>query len=251
MSHSFGAICDDFFVSVRLFLKLDLSMNRETVLHFFDRIRREHPTLTRLRRRSDGNLLLEENAEPGDSRRWLRLETGCLRFGHFNPADLKDVRRFGRLVLDQAPSHLTLGELDYDHLEVSFGFDLDYEGNHDQLVAETLFADHPMSGFLMGDEARKVIDVQPFWGICLTDGCDTQAYIELKSRTSTYEVRTGQYEVQPLSVYLTVRRYWGFSPAGSVEEVFEDLFDRAEELAASKAVPLVVAPLAHAIGSRS
>ena len=42
-----------------------------------------------------------------------------------------------------------------------------------------------------------------------------------------------------------------WAAAGSVEEVFEDLFDRAEELAASKAVPLVVAPLAHAIGSRS
>jgi hypothetical protein len=207
--------------------------------------------LTRLRRRSDGNLLLEENSQPGESRRWLRLETGCLRLGHFNPSDLKDVRRFSRLVLEQAPYHLTLGELDYDHLEVVFGFDLDYEGNHDQLVAETLFAEHPISSFLMGDEAMHAIDTQPFWGIVLTPSCDTQAYIELKSRTSTYEVRTGQYEAQPLSVYLTARRYWGFSPAESLEEVFDDLFDRADELATNKAVPLVVAPLAHAIASRS
>ena len=51
-----GAQCDEFYTSSRLFLKLDLTLERETVLHFFERVRREYPTLNRFRRREDGSL---------------------------------------------------------------------------------------------------------------------------------------------------------------------------------------------------
>jgi hypothetical protein len=251
MSHFFSATCDDFSISARLFLKLDLALSRETVLHFFDRIRKEYPSLARLRRRSNDSLVLEENAQADQARRWIRLERDSLRLGCANPQDLQEAKRFGQLVFQQAPYHLTLGDLDYDHLEVIFGFELEYEGNHDQLVAETLFADHPIAAFLLGDEVYHAIDAQPFYGVALSPACDIQAYLELKSRTSSYEVRTGQYEAQPLGVCLTLRRYWGFGSADGPEQVFEQLFHQAEQLAADKAVPLVVAPLAQAIASRS
>lgn len=251
MGGSFRSICDEFFVSGRLFLKLDLPMNRETVLYFFDRIRRQYPALRRLRRRDDESLVLEESNQPDGSRRWIRLEGTCLRFGHLNPPDLEDVKHFGQALLHQAPYYLSLSELELDHLEVVFGFDLEYEGNHDQLVAETLFADHPICGFLLGGEACHVIDCQPFWGISLNRSCDVQAYIELKSRTTTYEVRTAEYEAQALSVYLTTRRYWAFSPGKSPDESFVELLELGGSLAAEKVVPLVVVPLAQAIASRS
>ena len=41
MSLAFGAQCDDFHLANRLFLKMDLAMERETILHFFDSIKRE------------------------------------------------------------------------------------------------------------------------------------------------------------------------------------------------------------------
>jgi len=251
MSSFFATVCDDFSATVRLFLKLDLGLERETVLHFFDRLRKDYPSLSRLRRRDDDSLLLEEVSQVGDSRRWIRLNHDCLRLGHFAPPNLDEVTSFGRLVMSQAPFHLTMGELDYDYLEVAFCFDLEFDGNHDQLVADTLFADHPISSFLMADQACHVLEAQPLWGISLSPNCDTQARIEVKSRSNTYEVRTGEYESQPLSVYLTVRRYWGHSPAGDLEQELHGLFERAEQLAVDKAVPLVVQPLAHAIASRS
>ena len=40
MSHSFDTVCDDFYVSSRLFLKLDMPLERDTVLNFLDRIER-------------------------------------------------------------------------------------------------------------------------------------------------------------------------------------------------------------------
>jgi hypothetical protein len=250
MSTDFATFCDDFYVSCRLFLKLDMGFERETVLHFFDRVRREFPRLQKLRRRDDGCLVLEENTEGGESRRWLRLEAGSLRFGHFAPPNIEAVRRLADVILEQAPYHLTFSDLDYEHLETIYGFDLEYRGNHDQLVAETLWSDHPLGQFVLSDEAACTIDAQPYFGIALTPECDLQAYVETKSRTATYEVRTGEYTRQPLSVFLTVRKYWNVGRDQGLKQSASMLFDRADELAADCVVPLLVNPLAQAIASR-
>ncbi len=250
MSIPFGGVCDEFQISTRLFLKLDLTLERETVLHFFDSVKREFPQMRKLRRREDEALILEEDYSEEGERRWLRLEAGTLRFGLSNPRSMEEVRRFGEVVLEMAPAHLTLGELDYDHLEVVFGFDLEYRGNHDQLVADTLLADHPLVSLLSDERARPVIDCQPFVGVALTEECDLQAYIDIKSRTTTYEVRTGQFEPQSLSIYLTLRKYWGFADVPSLVLSHVELLEKAEELATEKVVPNIVHPLAQAIASQ-
>lgn len=252
MSATFDAACDDFHVSSRLFFKLDMSLERDTVLNFFDRIRRELPMLAKFRRRDDGCLVLEEEeAVDNPARRWVRLEPGSLRFGHFGPPDTSTVRRMAEVILEHAPYHLTFSELDFDHLEVVYGFDLEYCGNHDQMVAETFYADSRLAGFALADEASHTIEAQPYLGVALTPDCDLQAYVEIKSRTSTFEVRAGEYETQPISVYLTVRRYWGPSATGTLLEIQRMLFDVADDLAATRVVPAFVTPLAEAIASRS
>ncbi len=250
MTAAFGAHCDDFHITTQLFLKLDLAMQRETVLHFFDSVKREFPTMRKLRRRDDGALLLEEDETAHGSRRCRRLDEGAIRLGCHNPAQSADIERLGRVVLKMAPYHLTLGDLDYDHLEVVYGFDLDCRGNHDQIVADTLLADGPLASLLSHDSVHATIDAQPFVGLAVSKSCDTQAYIEVKSRTSTYEVRTQNYEPQQMSVYLTVRRYWGFGEADSLTDVHTQLTKLAEEWAAERVVPLIVNSLAHAIASQ-
>ena len=254
MKTTLGAQCDDFYASSRLFLKLELSLERETVLHFFDRIRREHPSAWRFRRRGDdGALMLEEgnvDSRENEPRRWVRLEPAVIRFGYFSPPSPAANRAFARFLLQQAPYHLTLSDLDLDHFELVYGFDMEYSGNHDQLVAETLFSEHPLASFLLGDEAAHAVDCQPYFGIALSPECDLQAYVEIKSRTSSFEVRTGEYEPQLLSVYLTVRRYWGFHHPTDLPAVYEELADIADELAVQRVVPLIVNPLALAIASR-
>jgi len=251
MNQNLGAVCDDFYVNCRLYLRLDMSLEHEAVLHFFDRIRKDYPTLRKLRRRERGVVTLEDEADEQGSRRWLRLEANSIRFGHYAPTDLEEVRRFGDLILTQAPYHLTLSDLVYDHMEVVYGFALRYRGNHDQLVAETLFGEHAAAAFLFGDHAAHVIDVQPYYGIALTAECDMQAYVEVKSRTTTYEVRGDSFEGEPISVFLTIRKYWGLAGDGSPTDVLRTLFETADELAGEKVVPGFVNPLAAAIASRS
>lgn len=251
MIQNLGAVCDEFYVNCRLYLKLDMSLEHEAVLHFFDRIRKDCPSLRKLRRRDSATFTLEEEPDEQGSRRWLRLEANSIRFGCFAPADLEDVRRLGDLVLTQAPYHLTLSDLVYDHMEVVYGFDLRYRGNHDQLVAETLFGDHAAAGFLFGDHSTHVIDAQPYYGIALTPECDMQACVEVKSRTSTYEIRAADFEGEPISVFLTVRKYWGLAGDSPPVNVLRTLCDAADELAVEKVVPGFVNPLAAAIASRS
>lgn len=251
MSHGLGAVCDEFYVNCRLYLKLEMGLDRETVLHFLDRIRKDHPTLTKLRRRDDRCLVLEEDVADDGSRKWVRLDRDSLRFGMFAPQDMDEVRAFGNLIFTQAPFHLTFSDIDYEHLELMYGFDLEYRGNHDQLVSETICGDQSSGGFLFADEASHVIDAQPYFGIALTPECDLQAYVEVKSRTSTYEVRSASYEGQPISVYLTTRKYWGVTPSVDLADALVTLFDVADNLAADKVVPNFVNPLAAAIANRS
>ncbi|MGB2986744.1 MAG: hypothetical protein WBE26_12780 [Phycisphaerae bacterium] len=251
MNHGLGAVCDGFFVSSRLFLKLEMTLERETVLHFFDRIRKEYPGLRKLRRRDGNCLVLEEEAAEHGSRRWIRLDPNSLRFGHFGPDNTEEVCKFGALILTQAPYHLSFSDIDFDHLEVIYGFDLEYRGNHDQLVAETLLGEQAATGFLFGDRTAHVIDAQPYFGIAMSPECDLQAYVEVKSRTTTYEVHNETYEGEPISVFLTTRKYWGMGNPRSLVETQQTLFELAEELATEKIVPNFVNPLAAAIASRS
>ncbi len=250
MNH-LGAVCDDFYISGRLFLKLDLNPERETILHFFDRLRKEFPGLCKLRRRENDGVVLEEEAAERGSRRWVRVDINSLRFGHFAPADTDEVRRFAEFVLNQAPYHLSFSEVDFDHFELSYGFDLEYRGNHDQLVAETLIGDSAVSGLMFGPHAAHVIDAQPYFGIALSPECDLQAYVEVKSRTTTYEVRNATFEGAPISVLLTARKYCGVESPTSLWEGFQNLFNVADELATERVVPQFVNPLAAAIASRS
>ena len=189
MNDGFGAVCDDFYINCRLFLKLDMALERETVLHFLDRIRKEYPGLKRLRRRDDGCMVLEEEPDDDGERRWIRLDRDSLRFGVFSPTDLDEVRRFGNLIFTQAPYHLTFSDIDYEH-------------------------------------------------------------IEIKSRTTSYEVRSGSYEGEPISVLLTTRKYWGIGKSVSLADALGTLFDAADDLATQKVVPNIVNALAAAIASR-
>lgn len=254
MNAQFGSLADEFYTSTRLYMKLDLHLERTTVLHFFEQVKKAFPRMKRFRRRDDGCLILEEVSEDRSRRSWLRLDPAGLRFGHYAPQSEADLQRLADVVLECAPVYLSLSELDFDHMEVVYGFDLEYRGNHDQLVAETLWSDHPLAGFLLDDRASHIIDAQPYVGIALTQDCDVQAYAEIKSRTNSYEVRTGDYEPQPLSVYLTIRKYWGVgdnpNDTGLVE-THHRMREMADNLAADKVVPILVNPLAQAIASRS
>jgi hypothetical protein len=95
------------------------------------------------------------------------------------------------------------------------------------------------------------VDVQPTVTIALSDDCRLQARIDVVTRTNSYQVRTGDYSDDAISVYLIVRRYWGDRPKETLETLFEQMAKRAESLANKYVLPRIVRPISAAIASRS
>jgi len=226
-----------------------LPHQRETVLHFFERIQKEIPGMVRFRKGENGELSLEEDRS-SNAYRWVSLESKRLSCGHVNPADLKTALKLPTMLLELAPYHLGISPVEIDHLDVLFGFDLTFTGNHDEVIAESLLAESPLS--CLSDEAgAKPVDFQPTVTVALTEDCRLQARIDVITRTNSYQVRTGDYSDDVISVYLILRRYWGDHPRQPTHELLGEMAARAEELCGKHIIPRILRPISNAISSRS
>jgi len=249
MSIPYSTFCDDFYVNVRLGSQLALPHQRETLLHFFERIQKEVPQMMRFRKSDNGDCTLEEDRS-GGSYRWVTMESRRLSCGHVNPPDLESSMHLHNLVLEIAPYHLGISPVEIEYLDVLFGFDLTYSGNHDEVIAESLLADSPLACLAEEPDARPV-DFQPTVTVSLSDDCRLQARLDIVTRTNSYQVRTGDYSDDVISVYLILRRYWGDKPRQPTQEMLAEMVDRADSLCTRYVAPRILRPISSAIASRS
>jgi hypothetical protein len=217
-------------------------------LHFFEQMRKGFPELRNFFTRESGDLVLEGDKEK-ESYRWVAIEPRRLCSGHVNPDTLADAYRQHEMVLDLAPHLLTISLLDCEALDVMYGFDFTYEGNHDEVVAEALGVGQAFDGLFEVPGAR-VLNFEPSLTLSLDESCRLQARLSVETRTNAYQVRTGEFPDDQISVYFTVRQYWGTGP----EMTFVDSFRRQREIGEDAVqrvvIPRVVRPLAQAIASR-
>jgi hypothetical protein len=249
MTDGLGSFCDDFYVNLRLASQMPLPTGRDTLLHFFERIGKEYPGMTRFRRSESGEANLEEDRS-ANTYRWASVENKRIASGHVNPPSIAEALRLHKLMANMAPHYMGISPLEIDHLDVLFGFDLSFAGNHDEVVAEAMFGESPLS-CLTSIEGAKPIDFQPSVTVALSDDCRLQARIDIVTRTNSYQVRTGDYSEDVISVYLILRRYWGDRPKDPMEKIIDSLASQAEDLAQRYVVPKVLRPLSQAISSRS
>ena len=59
---SYKSLCDDFYVTLTLSTEMELPNNRETVLHYFERVRKQYPSMQKFYNRSQGHFVLEEDS---------------------------------------------------------------------------------------------------------------------------------------------------------------------------------------------
>lgn len=244
----YSSLCDDFGVFSYLNTKLDLPNGRETVLHFFEALQKSFPQMTDFDRRENGDFALEEERESG-SYRWAALETRRLAVGFVNPPTLEDADTTHERVLEVAPYHLDFSALDCEALDVTFTFDLLYAGNHDEVVAEALAAGGPTESFFSVPGAR-VLNFEPAVMLALDEGCRLQARLSIETRTNAYQLRTGQFPEAPISVYFTVRQYWGKQPFKTFVESYHNQRRICQELVDSTVVPTIITPLARTIANK-
>ncbi|MEC9374520.1 MAG: hypothetical protein VYC34_11785 [Planctomycetota bacterium] len=248
MPTSYGALCSDFYINAKLSVKMDLPTGRETVMDFFDRVRREFPIMSRLRR-FEGETALESTTQEDGRQQWLALRRTSLRAGVVNPPSLAEAYKVHDFVLSTAPFYLTVSPLDVECQEVVFGFDLEAPGNHHLIVLDALYKGSAFANVLDGEKDPALLDVQPYLAVALAPRCDLQAIIEVKPRTSAREIRSGQFRDDPISVYLTVRKFGPVEDVKELPERFDAIAGEAEKFAEQRVLPQVITPLREAIAS--
>ncbi len=241
----YASLSDDFYVNMHLNTEMELPQSREAILHYFERIQKNYPTMRNFYTREGREFVLEEDKERGDYR-WTSVETKRLCSGAVNPANLNDAFDQHRLVLDVAPYALTVSPLDCDSLNIMVGFDYTYRGNHSALVAEALGIT-PAFERMAEVPGATMLNHEPALQLALDDDCRVQCRLSIETRTSAYNVRTGDFPEDQLSVYLTLRRYGSLDKDETFVSVMNRLADSCIELIDHYVVDNVLRPLQKAI----
>jgi hypothetical protein len=244
----YDTICDDFGIFTHVNTKMELPTGRETVLSFFNSLRKTFPTMTDFDCRSGGEYVLEEDREQG-SYRWIGLEPKRFASGYVNPPSIEEADAQHERVLEIAPFHLDFGSLDCEALDVLFSFDFDYQGNHDELVAEALGLHSSLESLLQMNGA-KVIGFEPAVMLALDDTCRLQCRLNIETRTNAYQIRTNHFPEAPITVYFTIRQYWARQSGRSFVEGYQHQRRICHDLVESHIIPAVLKPLSQTINNK-
>jgi len=248
MNNPFGSFCDGLFLDMCVTTQMKLPRQRETVLAFFEHIQRRFPTLRQFSRREQGELILEEEID-GRRFRWVAMESQRLSAGCADPDDFEQAYQLQHEVIEIMPYMLGITPLDIDSLDVTFTMDFDYQGNHDEVIAEALLGNSSLSGFFEIPGAR-VVSCCPTMIAALTSDSSLQARIALESRSGLLDRNEKNKIDEPISLYFTIRRY----PSGKTEFAGVDAFAQqcrmAEQLMFERIIPLFARPLSNAISQR-
>lgn len=244
----YGAFSDDYYVNMNLSTELDLPQSRETILHFFEQIQKRYPSMSHFYSRERLEYVLEEDKERGDYR-WASLESKRVNSGQVNPTSFQEVADQHRLILDMAPYALSISPLDCESLSVTFGFDFTFRGNQNELLAEALGL---MPAFEKISESLgpSLLGYEPAIQFALDEDCKTQCRVNFETRTSAYQIRSGEYPEEQLSVYLTVRRYESLGANETFVGEFDRLAALGRELVDSFLIDNILRPLQQTISTR-
>lgn len=241
----YGNYADDYYVNMNLNTELELPGNRDTLLHFFEQLKKRFPSMRNFYSRDRGDYVLEEDKDGGDYR-WATTEQKRICSGYVNPPDLETAFEQHAAVLDSVPYSLSVSPLDCESLNFMLGFDFSYRGNHHALLAEALGL-IPAFERLSEIPGARIVANEPALQLALEDDCRTQCRIGVESRTTAYHIRTGDYTEEPISVYLTVRHYGSLDNGETYVSKLQDLRNRATELMDHYVVDNILIPLQQAI----
>jgi len=246
--HRYSSLSDDFYVNMNLSTEMDLPSGRESVLHFFESLQKKYPTMRNFYAREKGDFILEEDKEQGHYR-WTTIENRRLCSGQVNPQSVDEALEQHKLVLELAPYMLSLSPIDCEAIDLLFGFDFTYRGNHNQLVAEALGLNASLERLLEVPGA-SIVNYEPTITIALDDDCRMQCRLSLETRTNAYQIRTGDFPEEQLSVYITARRYGGLGADVTYVQVIERMARICQDMVDNYVADNILKPLARAISAK-
>ncbi len=244
----YQSVSDDFYINMNLSTEMELPSSRETVLHYFERIQKKYPAMRKFYCRDKRDFVLEEDKERGQYR-WATVEPRRVCSGQVNPPTLDSALEQHRLVLELAPFMLSVSPLDCEALDLLFGFDFTYRGNHNQLVAEALGVSPAMDRMIEVPGA-SVINFEPSVTLALDEECRTQVRLSIETRTNAFQIRTGEFPEDQLSVYVTARQYGSLDPDTTFVQSLENLTQICRDIVDNYVIDQVLKPLARTIAMK-
>lgn len=248
-ANSYSSMCDDFYVDMYVNTELDLPKERDTLLTFFERIQKQFPTMGRFLRREKNEYYLEEDHSAGHYR-WVSLEGDRIGSGLANPSTFEEAYHQDKVVLELMPYMLGVSPLDVDSLDLTFAMEFDCAGNHDEVIAEALFAGSAFSGLLDWPNSKPIV-FSPAIVVALSEDQRTQVRVSIESKTSVYEPIDKELDRdEAITLSMTVRCYPNPSERFNAVASFERQCQLAETMMAERIIPYFVQPLAEVIAQR-
>jgi hypothetical protein len=245
MMENYESLCDDYYFNMNLSTEMELSGSRETVLHFAEQIQKKYPQMRNFYGREQGTFVLEEDKDSG-SYRWTSIEPRRVCSGYVNPPTIEMALQQHRLALEMAPYVLSLSPLDCEALDVLIGFDFTYRGNQNQLIAEALGV-CPAFEPLAAMPGTVFINHEPTLTFALDEECRIQCRVGVEPRTNAYQIRTGEFQDEQLSVYVTARQYGSLPPGTSYVQAVDRLASIARDIVENYVADSVLEPVARTI----
>jgi hypothetical protein len=242
---SYCSLADDHYVNMNLSTEMDLSSSRDTILHYMEQLQKKYPPMRNFYCRDKGDYVLEEDKD-GGSYRWCSLEQRRINSGYVNPPSIEQALDQHRSCLELAPYVLSLSPLDCEALDVLVGFDFTYCGNQNQLLVEALGV-APAFERLAAMPGATFINNEPTLTLALDEDCRVQCRVSVETRTNAYQIRTGEYQQEQLSVYVTARQYGSLDPGATFVDALNDLAAIARDLVENYVADAVLEPLARTI----
>jgi hypothetical protein len=241
----YASLADDFYINVNLATEMELPAHRETILQYFERVQKHYPSMRKFYCRDKRDYVLEEDKDQGRYR-WAAVEAKRLCSGQVNPPSFEAALEQHRLVLDLAPAYLSVSPLDCEALDVLFGFDFAFRGNHNALLADALGVGPSFDR--VGDlPGGRVINFEPSLTIALDEDCRVQVRVSTETRTNAFQVRTGEFNEEQLSVYVTARQYGSLDPKSTYVEALDRLAQLGRDVVDNCVIEQILRPLARTI----
>ncbi len=249
MGDSYSALCDEFYVNMRLGTQMKMATDRATLISFFERMQKIHPRLVNFQQDAKNCESTMEEDRENNAYRWLSVEANRLSCGYFNPPTCRDAYALGSSVLEVVPYYLSISPVDLDYLDILWGFDYQCKGNHHELIAEALLGDSPV-GKLLETPGSKAVNYELSAIVSLSEDSRTHARVWVEPRTSAQQIRSNHFSEDALSVYVIVRQWAGGRKLPDLHELYEQLPRQGEQFIDERVVEHFLAPIREAIGRR-
>ena len=237
----YSSFSDEFYVNVQLSTEMDLPSERETVLFFFEQLRRKFPSMKNFYNRERNEYVLEEDKEGGHYR-WATVEPRRVYSAFVNPPSVDDAFQQSSFIMDLVPHALSVTPLDCESLSFIFGFDFNYRGNHNALIADAL-GHYPVFEKLVDIPGTQLMSNEPSIIFALDELCQTRCRISVESRTTPYQLRTGDYAEDQLSVFVVVRHCGSMPDDQSYTTVLESLRKHCQNIVDGYVIDNILVPL--------